>query len=123
VLGVRGGRVGVLASSAAHASCSCGDGAVAVVERGTAVAASMSTKAERHAAAGTWGRTPVRFYLLGFRVVRKDAQVLVIRLPWWCRRATMIREAMTRTIADSAIEGVEVDVTHGYRLLRVERRT
>jgi hypothetical protein len=81
-------------------------------------------KAREHARRGTWGRTPIRYRLLGFRIVERTPQTLVIRLPWYLApHQSVIGEAISRSMADADIAGVRVKITHGHRLVKIRRET
>jgi hypothetical protein len=74
------------------------------------------------AAQGKWGKTPLRFRLLGFKVSERTAQTLTIKLPFWLRgREELIAKAIRNTERDAELAELDIKIEVGHRLLKITR--
>lgn len=60
-------------------------------------------------------------WLAGFRLVEKTDTHAVVKLPRWARGDKVVGVVTRNLTADAAVQGRELKVTRGYRLLRIEK--
>lgn len=74
------------------------------------------------AAEGKWGKTPLRFRLLGFKVSERTPQRLTLQLPFWLRgREAQVAKVIRNTERDAELAELDIKIEVGHRLLKITR--